>query len=124
MAFTERAEVSLGMGLATAAIVWGVFNTSLPSIAEARVTTQNDSQLAAAEKTATWVSAAVVAGVSLISKDATVFVLGGATIVALAWMHRHANLVHPEVGTATMPASSLNTPQSYSDNVYTMNATA
>jgi hypothetical protein len=102
MAFTERAEVSLGMGLATAAIVWGVFNTSLPSIAEARVTSQNDTQLQAAEKTATWVSAAVVAGVSLISKDATVFVLGGATIVALAWMHRHANMVHPEVGKATM----------------------
>ncbi len=119
MAFTERAEVSLGMGLATAAIVWGVFNTSLPSIAEARVTAQNDRDLSSAERTATWVSGAVVAGVSLISKDATVFVLGGATIVALAWMHRHANMVHPEVGKATMHASGgLNGPAV--DGVYVM----
>jgi hypothetical protein len=119
MAFTERAEVSLGMGLATAAIVWGVFNTSLPSIAESRVTGQNDRDLASAERTATWVSGAVVAGVSLISKDATVFVLGGATVVALAWMHRHANQVHPGVGKATMPAAGgAGVPQAYSDNVY------
>lgn len=117
MSFTERAEVSLGMGLATSALVWAVFNGTLPSVAETRVTDQNDPQLASAERTATWVAGAVVAGVSLISQDPTVFVLGGATLVALAWIHRHANMVHPEVGTATMPMAS-DTPQTYADNVY------
>jgi hypothetical protein len=119
MAFTERPEVSLGMGLATAALVWGVYNSSLPSIAEARVTEQNDRDLSAAERTATWTSAAIVAGVSLIAHDATVFILGGAMVIGLAWMHRHANMVHPEVGRATMPVQP-NTPQSYDQNVYQM----
>lgn len=112
MAFTERPEVSLGVGLATAALVWGVYNTSLPSLAEARVTEQNDRDLSAAERTASWTAAAIVAGVSLISHDATVFVLGGSMVIALAWMHRHANMVHPEVGRATMPLQP-DTPQSY-----------
>lgn len=112
-----RAEVSLGMGLATAAIAYAIFNGALPSLAEARVTDQNDPQLAAAERTATWVAAGVVTGVSLLAQDPTVFVLGGTVVVALAWMHRHANMVHPEVGTATM-AMPADTPQSYADNVY------
>lgn len=119
MAFTERPEVSLGMGLAVAALVWGVYNTALPSIAEARVTDQNDRDLAAAERTATWTSAAIVAGVSLIAHDATVFILGGSMVIGLAWMHRHANQVHPEVGKATMQIQP-DTPQSYGQNVYQM----
>lgn len=119
MAFTERPEVSLGMGLAVAALVWGVYNTALPSIAEARVTDQNDRDLAAAERTATWTSAAIVAGVSLIAHDATVFILGGSMVIGLAWMHRHANQVHPEVGKATMQIKP-DTPQSYGQNVYQM----
>jgi hypothetical protein len=117
MAFTERPEVSLGMGLATAALVWGIYNSALPSLAEARVTEQNDRDLAAAERTATWTAGAVVAGVSLIAHDATVFILGGAMVIGLAWMHRHANMVHPEVGKATMPVAP-DTPQSYNANVY------
>lgn len=116
MAFTERAEVSLGMGLATAALVWGVYNSALPSLAEARVTAPNDRDLAGAERTATWTAAAVVAGVSLISKDATVFVLGGAMVVGLAWMHRHANAVNPETGKATGVAHP--TMQEYAGDMY------
>ena len=117
MAFTENAEVSLGMGLATAALVWGVYNSALPSLAEARVSEQGDRDLASAERTATWAAAAVVAGVSLISKDATVFVLGGTMVVALAWMHRHANSVHPDYG-KVMYHKAPQTMQEYAANVY------
>jgi hypothetical protein len=116
-----RAEVSLGVGLATGALVWGVYNSALPSLAEVRVSAQNDRDLSAAERSATWTAAAIVAGVSLISRDATVFVMGGAMIVGLAWLHRHANQVHPEVGKATM-MTAPDTPQSYADNVYPMSS--
>lgn len=84
-------QVSLGVGLATAALVWGVYNTALPSVAEARVSAPNDADLAATERAASWTAAAVVAGVSLLSKDPTVFVIGGSMVVALAWWHRHSN---------------------------------
>lgn len=100
-----KREVSLGVGLATAALVWGVYNSALPSIAEARVSAPSDNDLNAAERTATWTSAAVVAGVSLLAKDPTVFVLGGAMVVVLAWWHRHSNMVNPMTGLANIPSS-------------------
>lgn len=100
-----KREVSLGVGLATAALVWGVYNSALPSIAEARVAAPNDTDLAAAERAATWTAAAVVAGVSLLAKDPTVFILGGTMVVALAWWHRHANLNNPLTGQAHIPSS-------------------
>lgn len=91
-------EVSLGVGLATAALVWGVYNSALPSVAEARVASAHDSNLAATERAAAWTAAAAVAGISLLSKDPTVFVLGGGMIVALSWWHRHANHFDDTIG--------------------------
>lgn len=96
-------ETSLGVGLATAALVWGVYNSALPSIAETRVNAAADDDLASAERMATWTSAAVVSGISLIAKDPTVFVMGGAMTVVLAWWHRHSNSLNPLTGSAVSP---------------------
>ncbi len=98
-------EVSLGVGLATAALVYGIFQSGLPSVAEVRTTPPGDTDAAAAERSATWIAAAVVSGISLITKDPTVFVLGGSMVVAYAWWHRHANMHNPSLGSATMPSS-------------------
>ena len=100
-----RREVSLGVGLATAALAAGVYNLSLPSVVEARVNEPGDSHLASTERTATWTAAAVVAGVSLISKDPTVFILGGSVVIGLAWWHRHANHFNPATGSSVLPSS-------------------
>lgn len=102
-----KREVSLGVGLATAALVWGVYNGALPSIADARVAQPQDRDLSASERTATWTAAAVVSGVSLLAKDPTVFVLGGSMVVILAWWHRHANHYNPSLGSAVVPSSRL-----------------
>src|SRR6185369_13477202 len=75
-----KREVSLGVGLATAALVWGIYNSALPSIADVRVSQPDDPDAAAVERAATWTAAAAVAGVSLISRDPTVFVLGGSMV--------------------------------------------
>lgn len=98
-------QVSIGVGLATAALVWGIYNSALPSIAESRVADPGDRDLGAAERTATWTAAAAVAGVSLIARDPTVFVLGGSMVVVLAWWHRHSNAYNPTLGGATTPSS-------------------
>ena len=100
-----KREVSLGVGLATAALVWGVFNSALPSVADVRVGEKDDQDIASAERSATWISAAAVAAVSLLAKDPTVFILGGGMTVALAWWHRHANMYSPVTGTAMTPSS-------------------
>jgi hypothetical protein len=48
----------------------------------------------AAERKATWLSAGVVAAISLLARDPTIFVIGSAAAVAMAWMTRHS--VHTE----------------------------
>lgn len=114
-------EASIGTGLAVAALVWGVFNSAMPSVADVRVGQPHDKDLSATERTATAASAAVVAGISLLTKDPTVFVLGGTMVVVLSWWHRHANHYDPAVGSAVIPSSRdalTYTPSSASVDAY------
>ncbi len=96
-------EASLGIGLATAALVWGVYNVALPTVADVRVNDPEDADAGAAERTATWASAAAVAGVSLIAKDATVFIIGGTMVVLMSVWYRHANFFNASLGGAMLP---------------------
>jgi alpha-beta hydrolase superfamily lysophospholipase len=112
-----KPEVSLGVGLATAAIVFATYNGALPSVADVRVAKPNDSHINSSRNLAAWTSAAVVGAVSLMAKDPTIFVVGGSMVIALDWWHRYANQVNPTIGavpgksamtapTATGPATS------------------
>ncbi len=98
-------QASLGVGLATAALVWGVYNVALPTVADSRVGAPGDADLAGAERAASWASAAAVAGVSLLAKDPTVFIIGGSMVVFMAWWNRHANHHDSSLGSAVMPSS-------------------
>lgn len=93
-------ESSVTVGLATAAVVWGIYQVSMPAIADVRVSEPHDRDLAATERTAAWTSAAVVGGISLIAKDPTVFVIGASMIIALSWWHRHANAYQATMGSS------------------------
>lgn len=101
-----KRETSLAVGLATGALVWGVYNNALPSIAEMRVSPAHDAHADVTERTATATSVAIVAGISLIAKDPTVFILGGAMTLVLAWWYRHANAVNPMSAAGAMTPSS------------------
>lgn len=93
-----RPEVSLPVALATGAVVYGIYSTSLPTSAEARVTMPGNTALEASRRTATWKAAVVVAGISLIARDPTIFIIGGAMVAVEDWTHRHANAVSPQTG--------------------------
>jgi len=93
-----RPEVSLPVALATGAIVYVTYDHMLPPAADCRVAGMNDSNLESCERQAAWVSAAIVGAVSLVAKDPNIFIVGGAMIVALSWLHRHANAVNPDTG--------------------------
>jgi hypothetical protein len=71
--------------------VWIIYQNVLPPVADIRVGQNNDKDAAAAEKTARWTAAVVVAGVSLLTQDMTVFILGASALIAESWAHRHAN---------------------------------
>lgn len=98
-----KPEVSLTVGLATAALVYGIYSNATPTIADIRASRPNDATIDASRKFATWTSAAVVAGVSLIAKDPTIFVLGGTMVVVMDWATRHGNAVSPLTGKAAAP---------------------
>lgn len=90
-----KPEVSLPIAAATATIVFGIFQTTNPSVAETRVTSPGNPALDSSRKTATWISAVVVAGISLLAADPTIFIVGGAMVVTMDAVHRHANVVNP-----------------------------
>jgi hypothetical protein len=94
-------ESSLAIGLAVGGVAFTVFNMSLPPLTDVRSADPENGDVFSAERTATWVAAGLVTGVALIAKDATVFVIGGTVVVAMAWLYRHANEVNPVSGTAT-----------------------
>lgn len=93
-----KPDAAVIAGIASAALAVGIYQNDLPTLAECRTSESGDPDLDSAEKSATWKAAAVVAGVSLLVKDPTVFLIGGAAVVALSWAHRHANYVDPISG--------------------------
>jgi hypothetical protein len=95
-----RPEMSVMVGLATATVVFAVHSKALPSTADVRSLPAHQNDLDAAERTASWISAATVAGISLITGDMTVFIIGGSMVIAMAWWNRHSNMVIPELGKA------------------------
>jgi hypothetical protein len=98
-----KPEMSLGVGLATAAVVYGVYQNATPTIADIRAGAPGDEVIDGTRKMAAWTAAAVVAGISLIARDPTVFIVGGTMVVAVDWWHRHANEYNPDTGRATLP---------------------
>jgi 4-amino-4-deoxy-L-arabinose transferase-like glycosyltransferase len=103
-----KPEVSLPLALATGVVVWAVYQHAMPSVLDHRVGDKDDAQAATAERQATWMAAGIVAGMSLLAKDPTVFVVGGSFVVALSFWHRYSNMVNPLTGQAT--ASGLANP--------------
>jgi len=102
-----KPEVSLGMGLATGVLVWSIYQHAMPSLVDHRVGDPDDPNAAKAERAATWTAAGAVAGISLLARDPTVFVIGGAMVVVLSFWHRHANMVNPLTGRATTPGPGV-----------------
>jgi hypothetical protein len=114
-------QASIGVGLAVAAVVYTIYNKALPPIADMRVADSQNRDLAASEKAATWTAVGTVAGISLIARDPDIFIIGGLTTIALAWWHRHANMVNPATGKAVqtdrapelVPETQAQVPQDY-----------
>ncbi len=102
-----KPEVSVGMGLATATVVFAIYNQALPSQADVRSLDSHNGDIATSEKMAAWAAAGAVAGISLLTQDATVFVIGGTMVLALSWWHRYSNAVNPLTGRAVTGITNI-----------------
>lgn len=104
MATLNRAT-SVAVGLGVVGLVAVTYGQFCPKLADIRVARPNDYDAAAAEKAARWSAGALVVLVSVIARDATVFVMGGASVIIFSWQHRYANHVDPGTGAVIMPSS-------------------
>lgn len=86
-----KQEDALITGLATAAVVWAVYQTHLPTVAGARASGLDNMHLSASRKSASIIAIGVVGAISLLSRSPTVFIIGGGTVVAIDVAHRLAN---------------------------------
>lgn len=101
MALKADGEVSIA--LATSVMAYGAYQLALPSTADIRSLEPGNADVQGSERGAAWVSAVLVSAVALITKSPSVFILGGATVIASSWLTRHADQVKP----ATQKAASF-----------------
>jgi hypothetical protein len=85
-----KPEASLMGGLAVATVVYAIHSNATPTQADMQGLPTGTKDVDMSERRATWLSAGVVAGISLLAKDPTIFVIGSVATVALAWTSRHA----------------------------------
>jgi hypothetical protein len=96
-----KPEGSLMGGIATGALVYGIYSMNLGNLAEIHTTPAGDGNARAARKKAAIEAVSAVAAISLLAKDVNIFILGGGIAVLLDWHARHAVEAHPETGQLT-----------------------
>lgn len=89
---------SVMVALATGALVYGVYQHNLPSVAEVHQTEPYNINIDAARKKAMWTSVGVIGAAFLLTRDPNVFMIGTGAFLVLEWSQRHANTTHPNTG--------------------------
>lgn len=110
-----RPEVSLPVALATGTIVYSIYSQGLPSRADVAVGKPGDETIEQVRKQNAWMAAAAVSGVSLIARDPTVFIIGGAMLVGIDWMTRYANFRNPLSGRVDLNPYTIERPSAMAE---------
>jgi hypothetical protein len=90
----------------TTALVYGIWQLNAPNLSSVKAAQPNNSTVHSSVKTAAWTSAVVTAGIALLAKSPTVFIVGGAVTVLESWKYYHGNATHPQTGAVTIPAQN------------------
>lgn len=85
-----KPEVSLMGGLAVATVVFAIHSNATPSMADMQGLPVGTKDVDQSERRATWMSAGVVATISLLARDPGIFVIGSAMTVLMAWNSRYS----------------------------------
>lgn len=86
-----KPEASLMTGLAVATVVFTIHSQATPSQADIQALPAGVPDIDDAEKKATILCVGVVAGISLLAKDPTVFLIGSFATLGMALWTRHSN---------------------------------
>lgn len=93
-----RPEISVPAALATGTVVIALYQRGMPPALDVRAAQVGDQNVEAVRKQNAWMAAATVSAISLIAKDATVFIVGGAMVVILDWATRANVWTNPVTG--------------------------
>lgn len=110
------------MSAATVGGVVAIYELHIGSVAQAHATDANHPANESSRKKAGLIALGAVAAFTLITKDANIGILGGATIIAMEVTYRHAIMTSPLTGEIQPPNASAYTPAGA--NVYPMPSTA
>jgi hypothetical protein len=93
-----KPEGSAMAGIATIGAVYGIYQLNVGSVAGAHATDANHPALSSSRKKAGYSALVLVGGLTLVTRDANVGILGGATIIAMEINYRHAIMANPITG--------------------------
>lgn len=103
-------ENSVIMSLAAVGLVIAVYNASAGPVADVHATEPMDVNMGHGIRKAGWLSIAAIAGITLLSRDLNVAILGGGTIIAEEFVYHHAHMANPGTGKLMPPGAG---PTSY-----------
>jgi len=109
MAFKSilKPENSIVSGIATAGIVYSLYNLDLGPVSQVHMTEANNGALESSRKKAGYTSFLAVGAISLLTKDANIAFLGFATIIAMEIHYRHAIMVNPATNKVEAPNTQV-----------------
>lgn len=112
MAFKSilRPENSVVAGVAVMAAVFADYQLNLGNTTQVHATDANHPILETARKKAGYSALILVAGIGLIAKDANILILGGASIIGMELIMRHAIMAHPDTGQMQAPGADIYQP--------------
>jgi hypothetical protein len=81
----------LVIGGLSATLVYSIFALNAPNLADVRYDQPGNTNTYKSVKTATFTAAATVAGLALLAKSPTVWIIGGGMILVETWKYHAAN---------------------------------
>lgn len=102
-----KPEAGVLAGLAVGTVVFAIHQNATPSQADIQALPAGTPDIDVAERKATWISAGMVAGISLLAKDPTIFVIGSAVTIAMALWTRHSNWAESIGGRYLSPSEHM-----------------
>ena len=92
----------------SAAVVYSIFAINVPNLSNVKAAKPGNQNAHNSVKTAAWTATAVTAGLAILSKSPTVFIVGGALTVVESWKYYHANTISPSDGKPDAEAFGAN----------------
>lgn len=105
-----KPEDSIVAGLATVGLVAAVYQVDAGSVTTVHASDAYHGANSAGIKKAGYTALVMVAGISLLARDANILILGGAAIIAMSAHYRHANMVNPGTGQIEAPGAAAYMP--------------